>query len=164
MSCCSKGLANLHSSQALLSVCCIIILMKAKSENTTALDKLLVSVINTALVFVISSPFLLLPQWRYIFVGLFLVYQVMTALSKSGRGIGQRLLHVYWAKDYSLKNRLIFAVLYSASFSTILVWVFFPFDLLLFNLICVQLPMVYFTGYTLHGYLSGKMYGVRKER
>lgn len=72
-----------------------------------------------------------------------------------------RLLKIRWAKDYPLKERLIFAILYTASFATVVVWLFFPFDLLVFNLLFIQLPMVLATGYTLHGFLSGRMYGVK---
>jgi hypothetical protein len=66
-------------------------------------------------------------------------------------------LNTKWKKEYSLKNHIIFSFLYTLSFSTIVIWIFFPFDLLIFNLLFVQLPSVLISGYTLHGYLSGKM-------
>ena len=72
-----------------------------------------------------------------------------------------RSLRIDWAKDYPIKNHIIFALLYSLSFATAVTWIVFPFDVLLVNLLCIQLPMVLKTGYTLHGYLAGKMYGIR---
>lgn len=52
---------------------------------------------------------------------------------------------------------ILYTFLYSLSFSTIVIWIFYPFDLLLFNLLFIQLPTVLLTGTTLHGYLSGRM-------
>lgn len=88
---------------------------------------------------------------------------MIVALTPSRRSLGMRFLGIEWAKEYPIKNHITFACLYSLSFATIIVWIVFPFDLLLINLLFVQLPMVLRTGYTLHGFLSGKMYGVRSR-
>jgi hypothetical protein len=72
------------------------------------------------------------------------------------------ILGIYWKEDYPKKNQIIYAFLYTLSFSTIVIWVFFPFDLLLVNLFLVQLPFVLITGTTAHGYLSGKMSGYKQ--
>jgi hypothetical protein len=135
--------------------------MKAEYEKTNALDKLLVSIINFAIVAIPTVPFWFIGHWRVALVGFFLAYQIIIAFTKTGRSVGMRLLKIRWAKDYPLKERLIFAILYTASFATVVVWLFFPFDLLVFNLLFIQLPMVLATGYTLHGFLSGRMYGVK---
>lgn len=71
------------------------------------------------------------------------------------------LLNIHWKKDYSIKQQLLYVFLYTLSFSTIVIWVFFPFDLLIFNLLFIQLPTVLITGTTLHGFLSGKMSGYK---
>jgi hypothetical protein len=72
------------------------------------------------------------------------------------------ILNISWKEEYPLKQQIIYTFLYSLSFSTIVIWIFFPFDLLLFNLLCIQLPTVLLTGTTLHGYLSGKMSGYKE--
>jgi len=132
-------------------------------KKTGALDKFLVSVINLAIVIIPTIPFWFIGYWQIALVVFFLTYQVVVAFTKTGQSVGMRLLNIRWAKDYPIRNRLIFAVLYSASFATIVIWIFFPFDLIIFNLLLIQLPMVLVTGYTLHGFLSGKMYGVKEK-
>jgi hypothetical protein len=72
------------------------------------------------------------------------------------------ILNIDWKEQYPFKQQIFYVFLYSLSFSTIVVWVFFPFDLLLFNLLCIQLPTVLLTGTTLHGHLSGRMSGYKK--
>lgn len=73
------------------------------------------------------------------------------------------LTNVSWNKEYKTWNHVVYALLYSLSFSTIIIWVVFPFDVMLMNLILIQLPLVHFTGYTLHGYLSGRMSGHKND-
>ena len=63
----------------------------------------------------------------------------------------------YWKKDYPIRQKLLHAVLYTLSFSTLLFWVFFPLDLFFVNMF-FQFLMVRFTQTTIHGYLSGKMF------
>jgi len=67
------------------------------------------------------------------------------------------IVKTYWKEDYPKINQIIYAVLYTASFATLFIWIWFPFDLFLFNMIFLQLPCVLLTGTTLHGYLSGGM-------
>jgi hypothetical protein len=131
--------------------------------KTNAWQKLLVSIINTGLVVVLSIPFLILLgftfEYRLILVLIFLAYQLVILLFPGRRSIGAVLTHSYWNERYPLKNHFIYAFLYSLSFSTLVIWIVFPFDLLLVNLLLIQWPFVRKTGYTLHGYLSGKMVG-----
>ena len=131
------------------------------SKKTTAFDKLAVSAINLAPCVIVTLLLAKYVDWRTVLAGSFLIYQLIIAITPTKRSLGMRILNIKWAKQYSVKSHIIFAILYSVSFATAVVWVVFPFDLLLINLLCVQLPMVLKTGYTLHGYLSGKMYGVR---
>ncbi|MDR1196876.1 MAG: hypothetical protein LBL08_01190 [Candidatus Nomurabacteria bacterium] len=130
-------------------------------REASSLDKLLVSAINFVVAAIPTIPFFFIGYWQIALVSFFLIYQVATAFTKTGQSIGMRALKIRWAKKYPIKNRLIFAILYTASFATITVWVFSPFDLLIFNLLIIQLPMVLTTGYTLHGFLAGKMYGIK---
>lgn len=141
-----------------LSIFAILGLMEG---NTTSLEKLSVSVINLLPSLAVAVVLAQAADWRLTLVASFFVYQVIVALTPSRRSLGMRLLGIRWAQDYSVRSHVIFACLYSLSFSTLVVWVFFPFDLLIANLLLVQLPMVLLTGCTLHGYASGRMYGVR---
>jgi hypothetical protein len=134
-------------------------------KDTNAIDKLLVSAINTIIVIFFTLPFIFLKtnvDIRYIFLIIFFLYQIIIICTKSRRSIGMRVLKIYWNKDYTLVNHITFAVLYTLSFSTTIIWIAIPFDLLILNLLFIQLPFVCFTGYTLHGFLSGKMKGVKK--
>jgi hypothetical protein len=133
-------------------------------KKTNSLDKLSVSIINLIVVLIPTIPFWFIGSWRLALVVIFMIYQIAVVFTRTRQSIGMKLLGIRWAKNYSLKDHLIFAILYSASFATIVIWIFFPFDLLIFNLLFIQLPMVLTTGYTLHGYLSGKMYGVKERK
>lgn len=61
----------------------------------------------------------------------------------------------YWKNKVNFKKELIYIILYTLSFSTLFVKVYFPFDVFLFNILFLQLPSVIITGTTLHDYLSG---------
>lgn len=63
----------------------------------------------------------------------------------------------YWNKEYSMKQRIIYALLYTLSYATVVFYIFFPFDLLIVNLFLLQLPFVILKKTTLHGYLSGNI-------
>ena len=139
----------------------------AEPVKTSAFWKLLKSVVNVAFVFTMSLPLLWIFGFSFIYklclVLLFLTYQLSFALIPPHRDLGDLLTNTKWIKPYPIRNHVVFAFLYTASFTTAVVWFFFPFDLLLFNLLCIQLPFVLKTGYTLHGYLSGKMVGTRQS-
>jgi hypothetical protein len=133
------------------------------SMKTTASQKLLASIINAFFVITLSLPFFMLLgfslEYRVILVLIFFAYQLTIILTPQRRSLGALYTHTVWAKQYSLKNHIMYAFLYSLSFATIVIWVVFPFDLLLVNLLLIQLPFIKKTGYTFHGYLSGKMAG-----
>jgi hypothetical protein len=137
-----------------------------QTQNTNALQKLSVSVINTLFVVLLSIPFYFLfhgitIEYRITLVILFFLYNLSFIFLTKNRCLGMILLNIQWKEEYTLKNQIIYVFLYSLSFSTIVIWIFFPFDLLLFNLLCIQLPCVLKTGTTLHGYLSGKISGYK---
>lgn len=136
-------------------------------QKTTAYWKLAKTINNTCFVFLVSLPFLLYFgfDWRYkiAVIMIFFIYQFIVALSPTHRDLGDLITKTHWVKSYPTKNHVVFAFLYTASFSTALIWLYFPFDVLLTNLLFIQLPFVLTTGYTLHGYLSGKMVGTRQS-
>ena len=136
--------------------------------KTNAWQKLVVSMINTGLVAIVSVPFFIMFgfsfEYRCILVLLFFAYQLTVLLFPGRRSVGAILTRTVWSKKYPLKNHLVYAALYTLSFSTLVIWVVFPFDALIVNLLAIQLPFIKKTGYTLHGYLSGKMVGRIVER
>ena len=135
--------------------------------KTNAAWKLLNSTVNVAFVLILSLPLLWIfgfsLEYRLCLVLLFFAYQLTVTLMPKHRDFGDLVTKTVWIEKYPLRNHILFAVLYTASFSTFVIWIIFPFDLLLFNLLCVQLPFVLKTGYTLHGYLSGRMVGTRQR-
>jgi hypothetical protein len=137
-----------------------------QTKNTNPIDKLSVSIINTFFVVLLSLPFYFIygfsTSYKLILVLIFFLYNLTFVFLKKNRCLGMILLNIQWKKEYPIKNQLIYILLYTLSFSTIVIWIFFPFDLLLFNLLLIQLPCVLKTGTTLHGYLSGKMSGYRE--
>lgn len=58
---------------------------------------------------------------------------------------------------YTYAQKSIYSILYTASFATLFFYIFFPLDIFLVNMLCVQLPLIRMTGTTLHGFLSGNM-------
>ena len=75
------------------------------------------------------------------------------------RDLGMRAVGSRWMGEYSVRRHLIYVFLYTISFSTVLFYIWAPFDLLMINLVCVQLPAVLVTGTTFHGYLTGLQTG-----
>lgn len=138
-----------------------------QTKNTNALQKLAVSIINTLFATILSIPFYFLfhgitTEYRIALVILFFLYNLSFIFLTKNRCLGMIILGIKWKEEYPIKQQIIYVFLYTLSFSTIVIWIFFPFDLLLFNLLLIQLPMVLLTGTTLHGYLSGKMSGYKE--
>lgn len=133
---------------------------------TTALEKGLTSLINVIVVSLFFLPFIFLNlsilTKKLIFIFLFFLYTVLCYFLNNGRSIGMVITKTYWKEDYPLKNQLIHKILYTASFSTLLFWIYFPFDLFLLNILFIQLPSIFLTGTTFHGYLAGKITTVKK--
>lgn len=133
---------------------------------TKPLEKLLNSAINAALVFIIFSPFLFSDLnstfKKLIFISLFLLYKFIIVIFNNNRSVGMIITKTYWKEKYPLKNQIFHAILYTVSFSTLLFWVYFPFDLFLINMLLLQLPTIILKGTTFHGYLAGNMLTVKK--
>ena len=130
-------------------------------RTTTAFEKLMASIINVIVVFVFYTPVIFLNlsilQKKIIFILLFLLYNIAVIFLSKNRCIGMILTNAFWKEDYPIKNQMIYAVLYTLSFVTMLFWIAFPGDLLLANILLVQLPFVIRTGTTFHGHFSGHM-------
>lgn len=142
--------------------------MAVQVKKTNAFWKLANSIVNVSFVFLVSLPLLFTLgadtiEYKISVALIFLAYQLTVAITPDKVDFGDLATKTRWIKKYPLRNHIVFAVLYSLSFSTVFIWVFFPFDLLLCNLLLIQLPVVVMTGHTLHGYLSGKMAGTRNK-
>lgn len=126
-----------------------------KTTNITI--KLLISIINIVITFILSLPFLIYYgisiEWKILWIMIFLVYNIVVETA-FGRCIGMMVLKARYEFQKSFWQTTLYVTLYTASFSTLLFYVRFPFDLLFINLL-VQLLFILSTGTTLHGYLSG---------
>jgi len=125
----------------------------------------LISAINVIVAFIFASPFLLFDistvQFKLIIVALFFAENLEAILFRRYRLLSMLALNSHWKTDYPISRQLTHALLYSASFSTLLFWFWIPGDLLLLNLLCLQLPSVLATGTTFHGLLAGNMVDVK---
>ena len=132
---------------------------------TSPTEKLLNSAINVLVALLLAAPCLLLNlsalQLKLVLVAVFFAENLESMLLHGYRLPGMWVLGSHWKMTYPMARQLMHAVFYSASFSTLLFWVWFPGDLLLINLLCLQLPCVLLTGTTLHGWLAGNMVDVK---
>lgn len=130
-------------------------------RKTNILEKLFPSIINVVVVFLISQLFLpftadlIGDKWTFITV--FFLYNIVFLFLDDGRDLGMIVFDTHWEKDYSTLNKVIYAVLATASFSTLLFKIWFTLDLFLINMIVLQLPSILKTGTTLHGLIAGGM-------
>jgi hypothetical protein len=125
-----------------------------KDRNTNILEKIIPSIINIFLTFIISSPFLIYfgmnLSWKVIYIAIFFVYNLFFEY-KYDRCLGMMILRTRYKNKRSNIQKTIYVFLYTLSFSTLLFYIWCPFDLLLINLLFLQLPSVLFFGTTLHG-------------
>lgn len=130
-------------------------------RNSKPYEKLLASTINLLFVSLMSLPFICyfqdLDTRKIIFILSFFLYNIFILIFNKNRCLGMVILNMHWQQPYVFKNHFIYVFLYTLSFSTAFIWIFFPFDLLIFNLLIIQLPTVLITKTTLHGYLSGRI-------
>lgn len=115
--------------------------------------------VSTGIGFVFRSYF---EQWQIIAIALFFLMNIVFLLCRDRREIGMLIVGSYWAERYPLWQHVVFSVFYTASFATLFIWVWFPFDIFLINMFFLQLPFVLKTGTTFHGFLSGNMRTVLK--
>lgn len=136
-------------------------------KRTNIFEKAAASFINMILIFIISIPLFLYFGWSTVFklsvIGLFLIYSLVFHMRHNHRCIGMRIIKTHWERNYSAKHNLIYSFLYTLSFSTIFIWVFFPLDVFMLNMI-LQTICIFITGTTIHGYLSGGMHTVKHRK
>ena len=136
-------------------------------RKATSVDKFMSSIINAIVVFLFFLPVLIFFDFsilvkKIIFIVFMVIYRILFIVINENRSIGMILMGTYWEKRYPLSKQILHAILYTVSFSTLLFWIFFPFDLFLINLLLFQLLSMKLTGMTLQEYLSGGMQGVKK--
>lgn len=106
----------------------------------------------------LSVPFLIVLgptiYWKISVIILFGLYESFIFIFQRDRCFGMKIMDTYWRKHYTFRQHLMFNIFYTISFSTVLIHIWFPLDLLIINIIFIQLPMTLLTGTTLHGYLS----------
>jgi len=135
-------------------------------KPTSILYKLFPSITNALFTFILSLPFLLIygnsTRWKIIWIGIFFLYNCIFEFVYN-RCLGMILFKTYYENQRTTFQKLLYISLYTISFSTLLFYIWFPFDLLIFNIIGIQLPFVLTTGNTFHGFLSGKTKTIRKN-
>jgi len=138
---------------------------KTHFRTTNAIEKLSISAINTFIVFIFFLPFTTITidiiYKKLIFVALFFIYNLVILTINNNKCVGMIILNLDWEKKYKLKNKILHRILYTLSFSTLLFHIYFPGDIFVINMLCIQLPCVILTKTTCHGYLSGKLTSIK---
>lgn len=129
-------------------------------KTTNTYQELLPSIINVFITFMILLPFLYIfdstIDWRLYWILIFLIYNLFCEFVLK-RCIGMMVVKTRYQNEKTHFQKVIYVILYSISFTTLLFYVYFPFDLLLINMILFQLPSIFITGNTFHGLLSGNI-------
>ena len=138
------------------------------ARDTNILEKLIPSIINLFIILFLSLIVIYIFNIentilrKTIFISIMFLYNLCISVFNKNRCIGMIIMNTYWDKEYSLTNRILYALLYTLSFSTLLFYIYFPYDLLLLNLLLIQLPFILTKHTTAHGYLSGNMKSIKK--
>lgn len=133
--------------------------VRYEEKTTNPLEKVGASFFNMIIALGLSVPFLLILgptlYWKISVIIMFGLYESFIFIFQKDRCFGMKIMDTYWRKHYTFKQHFIFNIFYTLSFSTLLIYIWFPLDLLIINILFIQLPMSLITGTTLHGYLSG---------
>lgn len=126
--------------------------------NTNILQKISPSIINAVftlfLTIIFINIFNINFDIRIIWITIFFVYNILCELYFD-RCLGMIIFQTRYGEKRSFLQKLIYSFLYTISFSSLLFYLWIPFDLFIINMLLIQLSCVYFTGTTLHGFLSG---------
>lgn len=137
-------------------------------RRTTAAEKLLTSAVNVAVAVLVWLPLAcLLPgllAGKLALVGVFLLENLACIALCQYRLPGMLVQGAFWCRPWPRRNQCLHAILYTASFASLLFWVWVPLDLFLFNMLLLQLPALRLTGTTLHGWLAGGMVDCKRKR
>lgn len=127
-------------------------------KKSNMFQKLTTSTINVIIVLIIFLPFYFFIDniliKKLILISIFFIYNILFILLKNNRCIWMIIMKTKYTTRPNKLQYLIYTILYTLSFSTLLFWFFFPFDLFLFNIIILQLPVIIFKKTTLHWYIS----------
>ena len=103
---------------------------------TNVFEKLGASILNAAIVLLISLPFYFLwgfgIGWKCSVIAIFFMVEFAFFIFGHDRDIGMRAVGSKWKGRYSLGRHFIYNIFYTLSFSTLFFWIWFPFDLFLF--------------------------------
>jgi hypothetical protein len=125
---------------------------------TNNFEKLTASTANVLAVLILSAPFWLKwgsnINWKLTTIILFFSYMTLPGFIPGKRCLGMLAVGAYWEKEPSFGRYALYNLFYTLSFSTLLLYIWMPFDLLLINLLAIQLPMTLITHHTLHGYIA----------
>ncbi len=135
-------------------------------RRTNIFEKIAASAINVIFISIVAIPTYFYLGWTLKFkiaVGLiFFIGSLFFHLQGNGQCPGMKILKTHWEKKYNKKQKVIYSVLYTLSFSTMLIWLYFPLDVFIINMLS-QMITILFTGTTLHGYITGKMHTVKHK-
>jgi len=135
-------------------------------KNTNIFQKLGASITNIFVVVLFSVPLIFIPMQifdkKIIVISIFFFYTLIFLILNKNRDLGMIIMGTFWKKKYLWYQHLVFNVFYTFSFATIFFWIKYPFDLLIFNLLVLQLPIILLTGTTFHGFIAGGMLTVFK--
>ncbi len=135
-------------------------------RETTALEKLITSLINASVAFLFLMPFMWVDfstlELKLLFIALFFAENLLAIFFLDYRLPGMQFQDTRWKKSYSKSLQFVHAILYTASFASMLFWIWIPGDLLVLNILLLQLPCILLTKTTLHGFLAGNMVDVKR--
>ncbi|MEK7588224.1 MAG: hypothetical protein AAB438_00205 [Patescibacteria group bacterium] len=113
---------------------------------------LILGIIFYPVTFFIKDIFLL----KILFLLLVFIAQIVFVFLNNGRTLSHVIFKTYHKEKYKNWQWLVWSIFYTVSVASILFWVYFPFDLLILNLI-IQYITYLIAGTTLHQLLAGKM-------
>lgn len=123
--------------------------------------KLWASIINTVIVLFFCIPLFYFDisntTKKLGIIIIFFLYNLLFLIRNKNRCIGMIIMKTQYPNSNSFLAHFIHNIFYTLSFATLLIWIYFPFDLFLINMLCIQLPFIKFTGTTLHGYILQKI-------
>lgn len=130
-------------------------------RKTTIFQKAGASLINAVVILIFFIPVSFFMQdialKKIAIIGMFFFYNILFLVFNKNRCLGMIVFGTHYSEKKSKVSHIIYNILYTLSFSTLLFWFYFPLDLFIANMLLLQLPMVLLTRTTLHGYLAGRI-------
>jgi hypothetical protein len=128
-------------------------------RETSILEKVIPALVNVVAVFLAAQIFLpftidlIGERWTIILV--YFIYSVVFLFLKKGRDLGMIIFDTHWQKKPTRFQKLVYAILDTGSFATLLFAFYFRFDLFLANMVLLQLPSILFSDKTFQGLVTG---------